>query len=578
MFNLPGGSTITLTNGALPISPATSSDQLTVTGPGAGQLTIQPSAPTGNPLLVVGAGTSTLSGMTITGGSVGAGTGSAIQTAGATTLTLDGVVLTGNTANAGGGSAGGAGAIVNVGTMTIRNSALTNNTVTNSGSGKSGGAIVNLGLLRLINTTISGNRVTGAGPNDGGAILNLSATLTAINATIANNSAANGAGGIQNPGGSTLILANTILAANSGSPAPDCVNNTGTFTSQGYNLVGNNTGCTFAAGAGDQVGNGASPINPQLGVLGNNGGTTPTMALLLGSPAINAANPAAVSDAAPLAPPSVIPCPSTDQRGVSRPQGPGCDIGALEFRTATFSGAPLVTGTPRVGQILTCTAPGTASPDGPASTTWLWLRDGAPIAGASAQTYTVAGADVGHILACRMTATNAAGDAVATSAGVAASAAAVGTPPPPPTVLTVVSSKVVSQSVVVQLGCAAAPGTSCVGDETLTTRERLRAGKVIGGQARRKGIRLRTVVVGRAHFSLVANQTLSVAVPLDATGRRLLRRVGRLPVTLQVTLTAGGKTTTVVSKGLTITTRKQKKQHTAKHASGTAAPRVRWAA
>jgi len=54
----------------------------------------------------------------------------------------------------------------------------------------------------------------------------------------------------------------------------------------------------------------------QIGPLGNNGGPTATHALLAGSPAIDAANDAA--------------CPVTDQRGVTRPQGAHCDIGAYE--------------------------------------------------------------------------------------------------------------------------------------------------------------------------------------------------------------------------------------------------------
>jgi hypothetical protein len=56
---------------------------------------------------------------------------------------------------------------------------------------------------------------------------------------------------------------------------------------------------------------------PLLGPLQNNGGPTMTSALLSNSPAINTADNAA--------------CPPTDQRGVPRPQGPACDIGAYEY-------------------------------------------------------------------------------------------------------------------------------------------------------------------------------------------------------------------------------------------------------
>jgi hypothetical protein len=59
-------------------------------------------------------------------------------------------------------------------------------------------------------------------------------------------------------------------------------------------------------------------VDPKLGALANNGGTTQTMALLTGSPAINAGNNTG--------------CPTTDQRGIARPQGGVCDIGAFEFQ------------------------------------------------------------------------------------------------------------------------------------------------------------------------------------------------------------------------------------------------------
>ena len=62
------------------------------------------------------------------------------------------------------------------------------------------------------------------------------------------------------------------------------------------------------------IGGADAPIDPRLGPLQDNGGPTPTHALLLGSPAIDASSA----------------CPATDQRGVTRPQGAGCDIGAFE--------------------------------------------------------------------------------------------------------------------------------------------------------------------------------------------------------------------------------------------------------
>ena len=61
--------------------------------------------------------------------------------------------------------------------------------------------------------------------------------------------------------------------------------------------------------------------NPLLGPLQDNGGPTHTMALLPGSAALDAADDAICAAA---------PVNKRDQRGIARPQGPHCDIGAYE--------------------------------------------------------------------------------------------------------------------------------------------------------------------------------------------------------------------------------------------------------
>ena len=107
-----------------------------------------------------------------------------------------------------------------------------------------------------------------------------------------------------------MTLRNTILAANSseastGPGAPD--NCAGGVTSAGHNLESANT-CGLKK-PGDMKNR-----NPKLGTLASNGGPTRTLALGKGSPAIDAA----------------VKCPATDQRGVRRPRGRACDIGAYE--------------------------------------------------------------------------------------------------------------------------------------------------------------------------------------------------------------------------------------------------------
>ncbi len=88
------------------------------------------------------------------------------------------------------------------------------------------------------------------------------------------------------------------------------------ITSLGYNLEDAND-CGFGQ-AGD-----LTRSDPRLGALGDNGGPTATMALPATSPAVDAADPRC--DAA------------TDQRGITRPQGPRCDIGAYELQGVTPS-------------------------------------------------------------------------------------------------------------------------------------------------------------------------------------------------------------------------------------------------
>ena len=146
--------------------------------------------------------------------------------------------------------------------------------------------------------------------------------MTIVNSTISGNDAGSGGGGIQNSG--TLSLTNTIIANN---PGGDCY---GSVTSLGYNLDNDGT-CSLNA-TGDK-----SNVDPKLGPLQDNGGPTFTHALLPGSPAIDAGNPAAPGSGG-------LACSANDQRGVARPQGTRCDIGAFEFAPLQ-SGSLVVTKT-----------------------------------------------------------------------------------------------------------------------------------------------------------------------------------------------------------------------------------------
>ena len=131
-----------------------------------------------------------------------------------------------------------------------------------------------------------------------------------------NGTAGIAAGGLRMAGGKLL---NTLLAAN----IP--TNCSGALFDAGHNLSSDGS-CAFT-GTGSM-----NNTDPRLGPLANNGGPTLTMALLPGSPAINAADLAGA--------------PLVDQRGISRPQGPGVDIGAFEYEyVPVFLGAKFQTPT-----------------------------------------------------------------------------------------------------------------------------------------------------------------------------------------------------------------------------------------
>lgn len=197
---------------------------------------------------------------------------------------------------------GDGGGIHNNGSLTLERVTLTGNSAS-----AAGGAIFNMPSrsLTVTNSTLSGNSASGAG----GAILNRG-SLTLDSATVADNSGSQG-GGLRNDGG-TISIRNTIVAGNTAPSAADC---SGTLSSAGYNLIQNTAGCTIG---GDTTGN-LTGLDPRLGTLQNNGGNSLTRALLLDSPALEAGPPN-------------CPPPDTDQRGVSRPRGVACDIGAFEVQ------------------------------------------------------------------------------------------------------------------------------------------------------------------------------------------------------------------------------------------------------
>jgi beta-glucanase (GH16 family) len=252
-------------------------------------------------------------------------------------LTLDHVIVTANTmaTNAGdfwqggGGIYNGDGATLSLIDSTVSNNnarwsgggiysffntttTIVRSTISGNVSNDVGGGIRSLGNVTITNSTISGNTSTGW---HGGAIFQTDGDISITSSTIANNIGPDFAPSvlfIGQFGGSfvpKLTLTNTIITGNHWYACEKFASGTtGNVVSGGHNIVQDDS-CNPVAS--DLIG-----ADPLLGGLADNGGPTQTHALLPGSPAIDAADVAA--------------SPATDQRGTTRPQGSGPDIGAFE--------------------------------------------------------------------------------------------------------------------------------------------------------------------------------------------------------------------------------------------------------
>ena len=202
--------------------------------------------------------------------------------------------------------------IYNQGSLTLNRVALIHN----------GNGISNYGNIDLINSTISGNHNTGIAGN---AITNLNGTVTIQYSTITNNS---GNYAIYNVNGRAYIeIGNSILAGNESNH--DCATRAGHVISTGYNIFSSSHPCVLLFGGTAFVPAPTDQIvtDLQLGPLEAAG----YHRLITGSPAIDHAN-------------SVCPLASIDQRGVQRPQGAACDVGAYEWSGHTISGNAGVAG------------------------------------------------------------------------------------------------------------------------------------------------------------------------------------------------------------------------------------------
>jgi hypothetical protein len=353
--------TLTLTSGDLVILRS-----LTIQGPGANLLTIS-----GNhtyrifTLLPETSGHVRIAGLRLINGngqttetSLGnSGAGGAITVITSnSTLTLLDATVSGNTAGLGGGLA----TLGNTATVNLIRSTIAGNTATGSYGG--GLSLRATGTVNVVNSTIAGNQAAW-----GGGIshtLNVAIiTLNLVNSTITGNQATKSGGGIDGFPNLAIQARNSLVALNGGTD----IFSDGGFSSNGYNLLGTFGGSlSTTLQPTDQVG-----VNPLLELdgngkplLANNGGPTPTIRLLPGSPAIDKG--ATAND--PLTNQPL----TTDQRGQTRPYdfpgvpnasgGNGSDIGAYEYNCAALSLASLPNGVAGVGYTASNLASGGLAP------------------------------------------------------------------------------------------------------------------------------------------------------------------------------------------------------------------------
>lgn len=306
---------------------------LTINGKGAKLLTLRQMSAGSRIIQIQNVTTVNLSGMTITGANIGFDNGAGILASYSNFPFPPGLTLNFSDLNITGNSCGGGGCGISTANYNLN---LSNSTVSNNsssyccgGGGPGGIQFSGANTFNLINSTVSGNTSGNNNSTAGGGIWSIGSTLNVINSTITDNGTNGGSSGV-NVGNGTVTVRNSIIAGNrNNTNTPDVTKTvSSTVISLGNNIIGNApAGIGFTNGVNnDFVGNGASPFNPLLGTLADNGGSTPTHALLSNSQAINNGNNCVTDlSCSTNNPPFAL---TSDQRGKSRVGQ--VDIGAFE--------------------------------------------------------------------------------------------------------------------------------------------------------------------------------------------------------------------------------------------------------
>jgi hypothetical protein len=334
---------------------------------------------------------------------------------------------------------------------------------------------------------------------------------------------------------SQLHLTDTVIAAGTADPGyGDCYGDG--FVSDGFNLSDDTSGHCKLTHAGDKP-----ATNPLLGPLKDNGGPTETMALGLGSPAIDAGNPNGCSF------PGLPFVLTNDERGITRPKGTACDIGAFE-RSLPLA----VTGNARAIGPHGATVTGTVNPEQLPTTyrfqygkTTAYGSHTAPVSAGSGASGVAALAKLAGLLPntvyhYRLVATNTDGTS------------------PPPGIdksfktafggVEIVSKKATVGSDMkapIRLSCPAKAKTRCTGTLALTTKVKVKKnGKTT----------TMTVKLGKAQFAIDNGQTKSVKVKLSQAGFDRLKSKQTLTATATASaVDARGGTPRVTTGKVTLT-------------------------
>jgi CSLREA domain-containing protein len=362
-----GGGIVNLSSGVMTVSNSTfSGNSTTGSGNGGGilsngTLTVNNSTFSNNSATDSGGGIDNYGGTLTVNNSTFSGNSATVSGGGIEnydgTLTVSNSTFSGNSANYGGGGIDNYG-----GTLTVSNSTISNNSATGIGGG---GGILNNGTLTVNNSTFSGNSATVSG----GGIENYDGTLTVSNSTFSGNSANYGGGGIDNYGG-TLTVSNSTISNNSatGIGGGGGILNNGTLTVNNSTFSGNSA-TVSGGGGGIRINGGSATIRNTIIANSENGGecvgtlsgtnnnnliddnvnacgltngmngniiaANPNLGALTGSPAYFPLTAGSLA----LNAGDNATCAATDQRGVFRPQGGQCDIGAFEMSVVSL---PLV--------------------------------------------------------------------------------------------------------------------------------------------------------------------------------------------------------------------------------------------